>query len=118
MSSHVALDTTPKQGILQFLNLIPFQIPFPGAGDNLKGVFNKVNSMSKDIMCSPESYTPSRRFLICFLLLADKLSGPVSMSEVSTGSYVIEWISGITEVYAYYIPGNFVSDRVFTVASA
>ena len=57
-------------------------MPFPGAGDNLKAIFSKTVAVSKDVMCSPESYPPTRRFLICFLLLADKLSGPVSMSEV------------------------------------
>ena len=58
------------------------QVPFPGAGDNLKGIFNKTVGISKDVMCSPESYPATKRFLICFLLLVDKLSGPVSMSEV------------------------------------
>lgn len=65
-----------------YMKCLSSKIPFPGAGDNLKGIFNKTVSVSKDVMCSPESYPPTRRFLICFLLLADKLSGPVSMSEV------------------------------------
>ena len=64
------------------VNIAMIQVPFPGAGDNLKGIFNKTVAISKDVMCSPESYPATRRFLICFLLLADKLSGPVSMSEV------------------------------------
>ena len=65
-----------------YMRCLSSKVSFPGAGDNLKGIFNKTVSMSKDVMCSPESYPPTRRFLICFLLLADKLSGPVSMSEV------------------------------------
>ena len=63
------------------IQLLP-QVPFTGAGDNLKAIFNKNIALSKDVMCNPESYQPPKRFLICLLLLADKLSGPVSVPEV------------------------------------
>ena len=81
LSLYLSIYISFNPSFFNSIQLLP-QVPFTGAGDNLKAIFNKNIALSKDVMCNPESYQPPKRFLICLLLLADKLSGPVSVPEV------------------------------------